>query len=80
MWKRLMRDYMHYISKYTKELMLFSLVISDGSSFHKVGAATTKVLSPVVFFELNVGGASRKRQSNLRLWADEFFTLIRSLI
>jgi hypothetical protein len=40
--------------------MLFSLVISDGSSFHKVGAATTKVLSPVVFFELNVGGASRK--------------------
>jgi hypothetical protein len=48
--------------------MLFSLVISDGSSFHKVGAATTDnadadnemLTSPVVFFELNVGGASRK--------------------
>ena len=28
----------------------------DRSSFHKVGAATAKVPSPVVFLELNVGG------------------------
>jgi hypothetical protein len=47
----------------------FSLVISDGSSFHKFGAAAARVPSPVVFFELNsnVGGASiKKRQSDLR--------------
>jgi hypothetical protein len=45
----------------------FSLVIFDGSSFHKFGAAAARVPSPVVFFELNVGGASiKKRQSDLR--------------
>jgi hypothetical protein len=54
--------------------------MSDRSSFHKVGAATAEVPSPVVFFELNVVGAIKKRQFDLRLWADEFFTIIRSLI
>jgi hypothetical protein len=38
--------------------MIFSHVMSDRSSFRiKVGAATEKLLSPVVFFEFNVGEA-----------------------
>ena len=50
-----------------KGFKLVSILNALGCLFHRVGAATWKALSPKVFLDLNVGGASNSSSFDLRL-------------